>query len=669
MRLLFLISLLIFSTKSPCAPFKGQAILAEKPILLDPQVRFFKTPGTVDFYFASYSHIKNEDESPQDLCLDFCAEEESAALDLFDKPQKHINHSTSKEINKLIAFLKKRIKNLPAQDTATAARVRFKLPDTTIYLRIFFTENTKPTLSTTPSAKKKRGSITASAALLTTQKTVSKKIIQISNLLNAILLCDTVIERHGTKLLHTTTGFLSLLGLLLPLRAGAAKKKSDTPTSRNMLDVGAKYSRITNVETKFTDVIGLQDAKEELQEIVNYIQNYRTNRHLPSVRPPRGILFEGNPGNGKTFLAKAVAGEAKCTFFSMSGSEFIELYVGVGAKRVRELFKAARDEAPAIVFIDEIDAIGMKRSESPSGGNTEQAQTLNQLLVEMDGFNTSENTPVFVIAATNRAELLDPALKRAGRFDKIINIPPPSKDDRLEILQQTLKRLTKEKATKTKALVDFAQETDGRSAAELNELMTDVVRKKIRRNKPTTVEQQDLEEALTELLFGKLKKTALSELEKERIATRIAGQALMCTRCYNDVTTSPLKMASIENRTKQVGFLMIKKQGSDEMEHQQDLFCELQITLAGIAALDINYGLNSRDSSILSLFDKAANLVQKILKQDKFNNRTSSEFMKYVFDDVSQQLSSATTKVEKIRDKLITSTNLSCTEIYNLTKD
>lgn len=110
MRLLFLISLLIFSTKSPCAPFKGQAILAEKPILLDPQVRFFKTPGTVDFYFASYSHIKNEDESPQDLCLDFCAEEESAALDLFDKPQKHINHSTSKEINKLIAFLKKRIK-------------------------------------------------------------------------------------------------------------------------------------------------------------------------------------------------------------------------------------------------------------------------------------------------------------------------------------------------------------------------------------------------------------------------------------------------------------------------------------------------------------------------------------------------------------------------------
>ena len=253
-----------------------------------------------------------------------------------------------------------------------------------------------------------------------------------------------------------------------------------------------QFKPLVNLETRFKDVAGLADAKLEITEFVDFLKNPQKYKNL-GARIPKGALLSGPPGTGKTMLAKACSGEAGVPFFSASGSEFVEIFVGVGASRVRELFKAAKEKTPSIVFIDEIDAIGRKREGEGRGGNDERANTLNQLLVEMDGFGTS--TDVIVLAATNRKELLDSALTRPGRFDRSIEISLPDLEGRKEIFMTHLKPI---KLSPDKSIEEYAKRlatlTPGFSGADIYNICNEAAILSARQNK-TYVESIDFEMA------------------------------------------------------------------------------------------------------------------------------------------------------------------------------
>ena len=280
------------------------------------------------------------------------------------------------------------------------------------------------------------------------------------------------------------------------------------------------FDQNTDVKTTFKDVAGLEGAKEEIQEIVDFLKN-PTKYTVLGGKIPKGALLVGSPGTGKTLLAKAVAGEAKVPFFSLSGSDFVEMFVGVGASRVRDLFKQAKDKSPAIIFIDEIDAIGRARGKSNiTGSNDERENTLNQLLTEMDGFGT--NTNVIVLAATNRADVLDKALMRAGRFDRQIYVDLPDIRERKEIFKVHIKPLKV-----TKALdVDFlAKQTPGFSGADIANVCNEAALIAARKNKKS-VEKQDFLDAVDRIIGGLEKKNKIiTAEEKKTIAFHEAGHA------------------------------------------------------------------------------------------------------------------------------------------------
>lgn len=275
------------------------------------------------------------------------------------------------------------------------------------------------------------------------------------------------------------------------------------------------------VKTTFSDVAGVDEAKEELEEVVNFLQDPQRYTRLGG-RAPKGVLIVGPPGTGKTLLARAVAGEAKVTFFSINGSEFVEMFVGLGAARVRDLFDQARSQAPCLLFIDEIDALGKSRAFGVigSGGSDEKEQTLNQLLAEMDGFDTSEG--VIMIAATNRPEILDPALLRAGRFDRQILLSPPDQLGRLQILKVHVKRITLDPKLD---LNHIASLTSGFSGADLANLVNEAAIVATRRN-ADFVTEDDFTQAIERLVAGLEKKSkVMSEKEKARIAYHEMGHA------------------------------------------------------------------------------------------------------------------------------------------------
>lgn len=277
---------------------------------------------------------------------------------------------------------------------------------------------------------------------------------------------------------------------------------------------------------KFIDVAGEDEAKESLSEIVDYLHNPNKYKEI-GASMPKGIFLVGPPGTGKTMLAKAVAGEANVPFFSMSGSEFVEMFVGMGASKVRDLFKQAKEKAPCIVFIDEIDAIGQKR-DGRIGGNDEREQTLNQLLTEMDGFE--ENTGVIILAATNRPESLDPALTRPGRFDRRVPVELPDLQGREEILKVHAKKI------KLEEHVDFskiARMASGASGAELANIINEAALRAVR-NGRSAVSQSDLEESIEVVIAGYQKKNAiLTDQEKKIVAYHEVGHALVAAKQSN----------------------------------------------------------------------------------------------------------------------------------------
>ncbi len=282
-----------------------------------------------------------------------------------------------------------------------------------------------------------------------------------------------------------------------------------------------KAQKVTNVNIKFSNVAGYEEEKQELAEVVEFLQNPVLFKEM-GARIPKGILLEGPPGTGKTLLAKAVAGEANVPFYTISGSDFVEMFVGVGASRVRELFKEAKKNAPGIVFIDEIDAVGRKRGNGIGGGNDEREQTLNQMLVEMDGFEV--NSGVVIIAATNRSDVLDPALLRPGRFDRQVQVNLPDLKTRESILE--LHSKTRKFASNVN-LKEYAMSTSGFSGADLENMINESAIVAVR-NRKKVIDKDDIAEAIDRVVAGPAKKTRkYSEREKKLVSYHETGHVMI----------------------------------------------------------------------------------------------------------------------------------------------
>ena len=339
---------------------------------------------------------------------------------------------------------------------------------------------------------------------------------------------------------------------------------------------------------KFSDVAGEDEAKENLSEIVDYLHNPNKYREI-GASMPKGILLVGPPGTGKTMLAKAVAGESNVPFFSISGSEFVEMFVGMGASKVRDLFKQAKENAPCIVFIDEIDAIGQKR-EGQFGGNDEREQTLNQLLTEMDGFE--ENTGVIILAATNRPESLDPALTRPGRFDRRVPVELPDLKGREEILKVHAKKV------KIDENVDFgkiARMASGASGAELANIINEAALRAVRDNR-RFVTQADLEESIEVVIAGYQKKNAiLTDDEKKIVAYHEIGHALVAAK---QTDSAPVQKITIVPRTSgALGYTMQVDEGNHYLMSQEELENKIATLTGGRAAEELIFHSASTGAS------------------------------------------------------------------------
>ena len=358
------------------------------------------------------------------------------------------------------------------------------------------------------------------------------------------------------------------------------------------------------VKVRFSDVAGAEEEKQELVEVVEFLKDPRKFTAL-GARIPAGVLLEGPPGTGKTLLAKAVAGEANVPFFSISGSEFVEMFVGVGASRVRDLFENAKKNAPAIIFIDEIDAVGRQRGTGMGGGHDEREQTLNQLLVEMDGFEGTEG--VIVIAATNRSDVLDPALLRPGRFDRQILVGRPDVKGREAILKVHArnKKLAKEVDLKV-----IAQQTPGFSGAELENLLNEAALVAARRDK-TAIDKLDVDEAHDRVIAGPAKKDrAISEKERKMVAFHeaghtIVGMVLSDARVVHKVTIVPRGRAGgyAIMLPKEDRFLMTKK----------ELFDQVVGLLGGRAAEEVIF--NEKTTGASNDFEQATGIVRSMITE------------------------------------------------------
>ena len=334
---------------------------------------------------------------------------------------------------------------------------------------------------------------------------------------------------------------------------------------------------------RFSDVAGEEEAKENLQEIVEYLHDPGKYKEIGATMP-KGILLVGPPGTGKTMLAKAVAGEANVPFFSMSGSEFVEMFVGMGASKVRDLFSQAKEKAPCIVFIDEIDAIGKKRDGGSFGGNDEREQTLNQLLTEMDGFE--ENLGVVILAATNRPEALDPALTRPGRFDRRVPVELPDLKGRIDILKVHARKI------KVAEDVDFdkvARMAAGASGAELANIVNEAALRAVRAGRKFAT-QEDMEESIEVVIAGYQKKNAiLSDKEKLIVSYHEIGHALVAAMQTN---SAPVQKITIIPRTSgALGYTMqVEEEGNHYLMTKTEMENQIATLCGGRAAEEVEFG-------------------------------------------------------------------------------
>ena len=405
----------------------------------------------------------------------------------------------------------------------------------------------------------------------------------------------------GSEIIEETSPLLSiLLSWILPILIFIgigqfmSKKLMDRAGGANsmMFNMGKSNAKVyvkSSDGISFADVEGVDEAEESLAEIVDYLHDPEKYKEIGATMP-KGVLLVGPPGTGKTMLAKAVAGEANVPFFSMSGSEFVEMFVGMGASKVRDLFKQAKEKAPCIVFIDEIDAIGQKRNTGGMGGNDEREQTLNQLLTEMDGFEG--NGGVIILAATNRPESLDPALTRPGRFDRRVPVELPDLKGREEILKVHAKKI------RVADDVDFskiARMASGASGAELANIVNEAALRAVRDNRKFAT-QSDMEESIEVVIAGYQKKNAiLTDREKLVVSYHEIGHALVAAKQLN---SAPVQKITIVPRTSgALGYTMQVEEGNHYLMTKEELENKIATYTGGRAAEEVVFGSVSTGAS------------------------------------------------------------------------
>ncbi|MAV81913.1 MAG: cell division protein FtsH [Pelagibacteraceae bacterium] len=427
----------------------------------------------------------------------------------------------------------------------------------------------------------------------------------------------------------------------------------------------AKLLNENKQKVTFSDVAGIDEAKQELEEIVEFLKDPHKFQRLGG-KIPKGALLVGPPGTGKTLLARAIAGEAGVPFFSISGSDFVEMFVGVGASRVRDMFEQGKKSAPCIIFIDEIDAVGRHRGAGLGGGNDEREQTLNQLLVEMDGFETNEG--VIIIAATNRPDVLDPALLRPGRFDRQVTVPTPDIIGRDKILRVHMKKLKMDKSIKS---IVIARGTPGFSGADLANLVNESALIAARKNKKL-VTMSDLEEAKEKIMMGSERRSLImTEDEKKLTAYHEGGHALATLHCS---ASDPIHKATIIPRGRALG-MVVRLPERDQLSMRKDqIEAHLVIGLAGRMAEELIFGsekiTTGASSDIQMITDLSRKMVTEWGYSEKLGRIRYSSNQEEVFlgHSVAQSknVSDETAKIIDEETKLIIKTSEEkCRKILN----
>lgn len=362
-----------------------------------------------------------------------------------------------------------------------------------------------------------------------------------------------------------------------------------------------KHGKVT-----FEDVAGIDEAREELQEIVEFLKDPHKFSRLGG-KIPKGALLVGSPGTGKTLLARAIAGEAGVPFFSISGSDFVEMFVGVGASRVRDMFEQAKKNAPCIVFIDEIDAVGRSRGAGLGNQNDEREQTLNQLLVEMDGFEANEG--IIIVAATNRPDVLDPALLRPGRFDRQVVVPRPDIDGRVKILEVHMKKVPLAPDVDGRVI---ARGTPGFSGADLANLVNEAALLAARRGK-RLVAMQEFEDAKDKVMMGTERKSmVMTEDEKKMTAYHEAGHALVS---IHEVASDPIHKATIIPRGRALGMVMRLPERDNYSYHRDKMHANLSVSMGGRVAEELIFGYDKVSSGASSDIQYATSLARDMVTQ------------------------------------------------------
>ena len=402
--------------------------------------------------------------------------------------------------------------------------------------------------------------------------------------------------------------FISWFPMLLLIGVWVFFMRQANAGNNKAMSFGKSRARLIENTKKvtFADVAGADEAKQELEEVIDFLKDPQKFQRLGG-KIPKGVLMVGPPGTGKTLLAKAVAGEADVPFFSISGSDFVEMFVGVGASRVRDMFAQAKKNAPCLLFIDEIDAVGRHRGAGLGGGNDEREQTLNQLLVEMDGFEEKET--VILIAATNRPDVLDPALLRPGRFDRQVTVTNPDKKGREEILKVHVKKVP---LAKDVNLSVIARGTPGFSGADLANLVNEAALLAARKNK-TKVTSKDFDDAKDKVLMGAERRSmAMDDNEKELTAYHEAGHAI-CSLFVEE--TDPIHKATIIPRGRALGMVQQLPEKDQYSYSKTKMLSRLIIMMGGRVAEELKFGSKKITSGASSDIAAATNLARSMVTE------------------------------------------------------